>query len=195
MKTILISIRPKWAEKILNGEKTIEIRKGAPKDWLKSFKEFKALTTKNYIEKPEPMRVVIYCTKAIPFKQDSFALGEIDYFNGGSLNGKVVTEFTLNEIKEHKFNYTFENPETYSEELTYNFNSGEMKRAGFDKSWDFDDFLESYGKGKTLYAWNIDNLKIYDKPKELSDFGLKKAPQSWCYVEEERELEDERNII
>jgi predicted transcriptional regulator len=30
MKAILISVRPEWAEKILNGEKTIEVRKTAP---------------------------------------------------------------------------------------------------------------------------------------------------------------------
>ena len=30
MKKILISIRPKWVEKIVNGEKTIEVRKFAP---------------------------------------------------------------------------------------------------------------------------------------------------------------------
>lgn len=27
-----------------------------------------------------------------------------------------------------------------------------------------------YGKGKKLYAWHISDLKIYDKPKELSEF-------------------------
>lgn len=32
MKKILISIKPKWTAKILNGEKTLEIRKTAPKD-------------------------------------------------------------------------------------------------------------------------------------------------------------------
>ena len=31
MKSILISIRPEYAGKILNGEKTIEIRKTIPK--------------------------------------------------------------------------------------------------------------------------------------------------------------------
>lgn len=30
---ILLSVRPEWACKILNGEKTIEIRKSAPKPW------------------------------------------------------------------------------------------------------------------------------------------------------------------
>lgn len=30
-KSVLISIRPKWCEKIVNGEKTIEVRKTRPK--------------------------------------------------------------------------------------------------------------------------------------------------------------------
>ena len=30
-KSVLISIRPKWAEKVANGEKTIEVRKTCPK--------------------------------------------------------------------------------------------------------------------------------------------------------------------
>lgn len=70
--------------------------------------------------------------------------------------------------------------------------------------------LQKYANGKTLYGWHISDLKIYDKPKELSEFkkinrkcwyadlGLAKRecskckdesccisrpPQSWCYVE------------
>lgn len=32
MKAVMISIQPKWVEKIANGEKTIEVRKSAPKE-------------------------------------------------------------------------------------------------------------------------------------------------------------------
>ena len=32
MKSVMLSIQPKWVEKIANGEKTIEIRKSAPKE-------------------------------------------------------------------------------------------------------------------------------------------------------------------
>ena len=32
------------------------------------------------------------------------------------------------------------------------------------------------------YGWYISNLIIYDKPKELTEFGLKRAPQSWQYI-------------
>ena len=45
--------------------------------------------------------------------------------------------------------------------------------------------LYLYSNGKTLYGWRISNLKIYDQPKELSEFGIKKAPQSWCYVKKQ----------
>ena len=71
--------------------------------------------------------------------------------------------------------------------------------------------LLQYGKGKPLYGWHISDLKIYDKPRELGEFKkpdkpynrvinrdgcimfvdgyesgkpLKRAPQSWQYVEE-----------
>ena len=46
--------------------------------------------------------------------------------------------------------------------------------------------LYFYGDGKENFckAWHISNLKIYDKPLALSDFGIKKNPQSWRYVEE-----------
>jgi len=57
-------------------------------------------------------------------------------------------------------------------------------------SWGADDltygtyYASDYAKGKTLYAWHISDLVIYDKPKELSEFGLTRPSQSWCYVEE-----------
>ena len=35
------------------------------------------------------------------------------------------------------------------------------------------------------YAWHIDNLVIFDKPKELNDFGVKRSPQSWQFIEVE----------
>lgn len=46
MKSVLISIKPKWVEKIVNGEKTIEVRGTAPKE--------------------VPFKAYIYCTKDKP---------------------------------------------------------------------------------------------------------------------------------
>ena len=44
--------------------------------------------------------------------------------------------------------------------------------------------LKDYLGYKNGYGWHISNLKIYDKPKELSEFEKNKVPQSWYYVEE-----------
>lgn len=161
----MISIQPQWVEKILNGEKTIEIRKTMPKCEL-------------------PCKVYIYCTQG----QMLHDMKSEEYWDGkrfayGSnksnnviwsstpfVNGKVVAEFTLNKITTHLHNFI-----DCEDEEGYNFLVEDVKKAGFnteiDGLLDFDKFVEEYGEGKPLYAWHIDNLKIYDKPKELSEFS------------------------
>lgn len=78
-KAVLISIRPKWVEKIASGEKTIEARKTKPK-----------LDT--------PFKCYIYCTLPKYPHEDFIAT---DYprpqFYGG---GKVIGEFTCDRIYE-----------------------------------------------------------------------------------------------
>lgn len=76
-KAVMLSIRPKWCEKIINGEKTIEVRKTRPK-----------LQT--------PYKCYIYCTKP---KREYEDFIRTDYpkpqFYGG---GKVIGEFTCDRI-------------------------------------------------------------------------------------------------
>lgn len=185
MKSIMISIKPEWVAKILNGDKTIEIRKIKPKCEL-------------------PCKVYIYCLQPkkwyadSPFTASSDELlwkqgkriysGKEDslwnpkFRNYRILNGKVVAEFTLNKVTEHKRNFI-----DLEDNECYNFKVCDVKNAGFDTNalalCDFDNFVENYGKGKPLFAWHIDKLKIYNKPKNLSEFiPLKRAPH-WCYVE------------
>ena len=163
MRNILISIRPEFVSKILNGEKTIEIRKTRPSCEL-------------------PCKVYIYCTKGKPYlyrlnDDDNFELTnnlrpQEDCFvkDYNVLNSKVVAEFTLNKVTKHKKNFI-----DCEGNICYNFKVCDVKNAGFDRDvfslLDFDDFIEDYGNGKDLYAWHIENLEIYDKPKELSEFS------------------------
>lgn len=42
--------------------------------------------------------------------------------------------------------------------------------------------LKSYSNGKSLYAWFLAKTVEYEQPRPLSDFGLNRPPQSWCYV-------------
>ena len=81
-KSVLISIRPKWCEKIVNGEKTIEVRKTRPK-----------LQT--------PFKCYIYCTMDHPYI--SVSCGELDKLNYRTntvcrCNGRVIGEFTCDRI-------------------------------------------------------------------------------------------------
>lgn len=186
-KAVLISINPKWVKKIANGKKTIEVRKTAPK-----------LET--------PFKCYIYCTKGDPalfnnsgkITTDSLFCSLTDTYMY-RLNGEVVAEFTCTNI--HKV----ENKGSYfAIENDIAVTNGVAKRSCLD----FDDMKSYLGK-KGGYAWEIEGLKVYDEPKELSKVDyycdgdcdycrravLKEdridcykmvecAPQSWCYVEE-----------
>lgn len=52
-------------------------------------------------------------------------------------------------------------------------NSG-IRKAFFDKYY--------HGK-KQAIAYELDNIKRYENPKHLFDYGVSKAPQSFVYVE------------
>lgn len=145
---ILISIKPQYVCKILNKEKILEIRKSIPKCDL-------------------PCKVYIYCTKGkhnewlrkFPFsiKETYYQLCD-DNFN--CLSGKVVAEFTLN-----KYDIIEKDLNDWLPKNKYETIEQQLKDSCLTEKE-----LWKYGKGKTLYAWHIDDLIIYDKPKELNDF-------------------------
>lgn len=163
MKSILISIKPKHCYNILNKDKILEIRTTCPADWKKY------LDGKTKI-KPEPCKVCIYCTqgrilhdmnKESYWNGKRFFLGDAKSNNVVAsttpfVNGKVVSQFTLKQIE--KFT-------PYWEEYDYWLDADELKETCLTREQ-----IWNYGKGKNIYAWHIDDLIIYDKPKELSDF-------------------------
>lgn len=167
-KAVMLSIRPRWVQKIANGEKTIEVRKTRPKLDI-------------------PFKCYIYCT------QSGVALG------AWGKHGKVIGEFTCDRIFPINVfdngsiqNWLFEHMERSC--LTYE------ELAGY------------IGNGETGYGWHISDLRIYDQPREFTEFRkscpndlycedcamysnnngicnngalpLRRPPQSWCYVEE-----------
>ena len=185
MQAIMISIQPQWVEKILNGEKTIEIRKTKPKIKL-------------------PCKVYIYCTKG----QELWGDGTGETWYGvdenedmqlvhelnptlARLNGKVVAEFTLNKVEEirccavpykntnnlgyERFIdngvYKLKNDDGLVFERNDNQISTMLKNEDFDKMQvkpkHIYNYLGGYGK---FYNWFIDNLKIYDEPRNIKEF-------------------------
>lgn len=130
-----------------------------------------------------PIDVYIYCTKGNQILKGLIAkswYGLGGYFDYEKLNGKVVAKFTLNKIR--------------TSDMT---NCLQGSYLSYDE-------VNEYTKGKKFYGWVVDNLVIFDRPKELSEFkrctektciygkchkymhclkSLTRAPQSWCYVE------------
>lgn len=159
MKQILISIKPKWVAKILNGEKTLEIRKTAPKEWADYLKH---IYWYNPDPKPNyPYDVFIYCTK-------SDYIGHIS----NKYVGKVVAKFMLREVRLIDFWVMY--PEWGQTDL-----ADDVELKGQMTAKEVDDYLSN----KDGYAWYISDLEIFDEPKELSEFGVKRAPESFCYIE------------
>lgn len=202
MKAVMISIRPEWCEKILNKEKTVEIRKTKPKI---------ETPFKCYIYCTKPRRAVYHNGYPCCYEDDLAVLDKA--YRGGSkkygnpwgflseneeiLTGKVVAEFTCEHISEYY------RPGT---SVVYEYLS-RLSCVPLDQ-------MAEYANGKNLFGWHISNLKIYRQPKSLSDFHawgynetknsvygwtdeeeiswkLKRAPQSWCYVEELEGEEDD----
>lgn len=210
MKAILLSICPEWCNLIVQGKKTIEVRKTRPK-----------LET--------PFKVYIYCTKAPQqlitiFKDGEETMdGEIHHgkpvfvkFNKllpDSVRGKtqmVIGEFICDDIRRIGHEYCVVKEDIESAISGSCLTVPQVKDyAGWKSGM-------SYADLKDLYGWHISDLKIYDKPVKLKDlwaiqpcthrgdcctcrrwdaeklicrreaFGLERPPQSWYYVEDGR---------
>ena len=135
-KAVLISIRPEWVDKILSGEKTLEVRKTCPK-----------LET--------PFKVYIYCTSGrpdlnIPISQERLMR---DYLDTGSMrslncplgNGKVIGEFVCDKIERISGYVDIKN-------LQSDFVGSCLSTYQ----------IEAYLNGKDGYMWHISKLEIYD---------------------------------
>lgn len=170
MKSILLSIRPEWVEKILNGEKTIEVRKLFPKKYVGW--------------------VYIYCTKGERHWQKVDGIGkfitygrktkEKDYDSPHTLNGKVVARFWCDNVEE----IFPKNIESFTKDSCLTVKQ-------------IEDYL--WKNIYIGYAIHISKLEIFNRPKYLTEYYksyietekgiyyqvLIKAPQNYCYIEGE----------
>lgn len=173
MKAVLISIQPKWCELIANGKKTIEVRKTRPKIET-SFKCY-IYCTKDELLTRSHLYGKIYVASSRKYQSALEKNGNI------TLSGNVIGEFVCDSIED------FSKWQNAYPSLLIHINL----YAGTNSDYKF---LDGYLRGhKTGYGWHISDLKIYDKPKELSEFSkygfeetvsLKRPPQSWMYVED-----------
>lgn len=179
MKTVLLSTKPYWIFLIIaktmgwktDRQKTVEIRKSFPKN--------------KYWDKT----VILYCTK----DKNSFNQIPKEYQPiMKRLLGKVIGEFVCDEIDVIPGNTGMYRVTPNDLKNKACLTPTELSRYGYDY------ITLQY---QTIYGWHISDLKIYDEPKELSEFEMcntykgkwnkngtrskkiVRPPQSWCYVE------------
>lgn len=187
-KAVLISIRPRWVQKIVDGEKTVEVRKTRPK-------------------LAPPFKCYIYCTLGGIKKMPK------DYIAENFERGKIVGEFVCDKINwlvHVGFMGVPEPPELrICDERTMITSPAD---ALLDAACLSAEEVESWLRFDDGYGWHISDLRIYAAPRELGGFRracpeelncescalhseytdrcgnetlyLHRAPQSWCYVEE-----------
>ena len=191
-KAVLLSIRPNWCKKIANLRKTVEIRKTAPNLEV-------------------PFKCYIYCTKAPKKLITIFRDGEESY-DGEIYHGKtkfitwdgigvpddidsamqmIIGEFVCDDIRRIGPEYCVVKEDIESAISGSCLTVPQVKDyAGWKSGM-------SYADLKDLYGWHISDLKIYDRPRPLSDFTrlratkfgyepveIRRPPQSWFYVED-----------
>lgn len=153
MKAILMSIQPKWCELIASGKKTVEVRKTAPKD--------------------TPFKVYIYCTRQkvngeILLTYDKKIEGRNRGFRDNGdipLAGKVIGDFVCDKVIK-----------TCGWRLRGNTGWCAKRTEAEEKfptsaCLTIDKIVEyAGGEGREVSGWHISELKIYDEPKELSEF-------------------------
>ena len=152
MKAILRSIKPYWLYLIITKHKTIEVAKNFPK-------------SENW-----GGIVEMYCSKDMQsFKQ----IPEKDRVWMSKYLGRVACQFVCDEVEEfHEWELTPHGKYADSErERLENFLTASC--LSVEKLVCYRENLPYY---KPLYGWHISDLKIYDKPRELSEF--------WAYNEE-----------
>lgn len=157
MKSVMISIRSEWIQKIFDGEKTLEIRKTRPKI-------------------DPPFRCYIYCTLPKYDHDDFLMTGPLSYYWGG---GKVVGEFVCDKISQIPGNGPLD-------VCCGQLKGTAMSREEFESylgwgggyGWHISN-LKIYHNPKPL-----SEFKRWCGAGEWETLErIKRPPQSWCYVE------------
>ena len=179
-KDVMLSIRPKWCEKIASGKKTIEVRK-----------------TKTKLE--TPFKAYIYCT--MPDTRDPHNILELHGADGKirKANGKVIGEFTCDRIYElAPLNHAPDDVEkqaclTREEIVDYLKGTGYGWHISNLKIYDAPKKLGEFWRDCLEYSelstncWSCENVCGDGDETDCNTDGrlyLHRPPQSWCYVKE-----------
>lgn len=182
MKAVLISIQPKWCEKIFNGSKSIEIRKSRPSI-------------------PTPFKVYVYMTKRkwifklLPFLKNRFAKGigeficdKVDAYTFSNYEA----QYRINDVDLMKTCLNFPELIAYGKGKTiYGWHISDLKI--YNKPKELGEFRKLFPFSKYCLNCELNENRTkkgfnteYCSACSCFKVNLTRPPQSWCYVEEEK---------
>lgn len=182
MKSILLSIKPKYVELIASGQKTIEVRKTAPKE--------------------VPFKAYIYCCKAKPYLYkeanppfELFLDSELYKGNGYDdrlFSGKVIGAFICDRIEMVNAKCS-----DYGIDLFYHdcLTNGCLTEREIEKYFNVPEDRDLRAMKGNGYVWNISDLKIYDKPRELSEFSRPCSYSGLCFSCKRTSFKKDGNLL
>jgi hypothetical protein len=152
MKSILISINPQHALNILNGSKTLELRKSVPKDFVG--------WVYMYVTKGKPNLVRAW---GVNYTNSDVTKGILSVDDKGLLNGKVVTRWWFDGYDVIEEHHLINQGETW-------FTIGNDGNTFYNKLCLNVTDVSKYLGMNNGYAWHISKLEIFDKPMGLGEF-------------------------
>lgn len=167
MKAVLISVQPRWCERIASRDKTDEIRKNAPK-------------------LPVPFKCYIYQSRDLwgyPILRKLGLMDLLEKLDAGK--GKVIAEFTCDAVAPVTVNNDKDLERTACLSRKEMWRYAAPNKSMFDlKAWHISD-LVIYEKPKLLSEFSSYNCSVYwEDGYPMPTHEIKRPPQSWCYVEE-----------
>lgn len=138
-------------------------------EWCKNIAtKKKRVEVRKTAPKEVPFKAYIYMTKSP--RKDDFAIYSTAFPNESKriCFGKVIGHFICDRVGMFEIGEDGVSYNHYSDLIQSRLSISEM--------------VDYAGDADTLKGWHISKLVIYNHPKDLSEFGLKRAPQSWCYV-------------
>lgn len=162
MNAVLIPIQPKWVEKIASGQKTIEVRKTAPKA------PFKGYIYCTNGEKLFDVRREIYLPLKVRIKPFRLFFGKVNgalYPSIPIVNRKVIGEFVCDKVIKTCGWRLRGDTQQCAKRTTDEETFPELACLTID------DIVKYAGsENREVCGLHISDLKIYDKPKELTEF-------------------------
>lgn len=178
---ILASIKPYYYYLIAEEKKKIEVRKTALKNLPQDIAFYMSKDEKSFAKIPKEFQAKYrehfgkVGMKVVCDNVEKFYCASVPYKKENNLGYGQFVDNGVYKVNGWHEGVVFERNDRYIDTMLNNNDLKEMCLSA-------QELFDYIGIGKHLYGWHISDLKIYDKPKELSEFHKPCENKYYCEV-------------